>query len=140
MNLNKFETKLNTDDFIKDDVRKLLNYAFQLKTRLEDREERLDLIREQRDIIKEIAEENKWYDKSISIIFEIDNNKQIQKEDYINKPVIKDNKVIGVITEVFMKSEKIVIRAEIWDKHITINSMEYNLNDKWNCSGINIEM
>ena len=54
MNLNKFETKLNTDDFTKDDVRNLLNFAFQLKAKLENREERLKLIREQRDIIKEI--------------------------------------------------------------------------------------
>ncbi|MGL4571746.1 MAG: hypothetical protein ACRCVJ_11855 [Clostridium sp.] len=30
MNLNKFETKLNTDNYMKDDVRELLNYAFKL--------------------------------------------------------------------------------------------------------------
>lgn len=118
----------------------LLKENKELKERLESREKYLELISEQRDIIKEIAEENKWYDKSISIIFEIDNIRQIQKDDFINKPITKDNKVIGVITEVFMKNEKVVIRAEIWDKYISINSMEYNLNDKWNCSGINIEM
>jgi hypothetical protein len=59
MNLNNFETKLNTNTYTKDDVRDLLNYTFKLKARLEDREERLDLIREQRDITTEVAEENK---------------------------------------------------------------------------------
>ena len=53
-------------------------------------------------------------------------------------------KTAHVINERFceqtMKNEKVVIRAEIWDKYISINSMEYNLNDKWNCSGINIEI
>ena len=118
----------------------LLKENNELKERLKSREKYLELTREQRDIIQEIAEKNKWYDKSISIIFEIDNIKQIQKDDYINKPITKDNKVIGVITEVFMKNEKVVVRAEIWDKYISINSMEYSLNDKWNCSGINIGM
>lgn len=31
MNLNNFETKLNTDNYTKDDVRRLLNYSFRLK-------------------------------------------------------------------------------------------------------------
>lgn len=57
MNLNNFEIKLNTDTYIKDDVRELLNYTFELKARLENREERLELIREQRDILKENKEE-----------------------------------------------------------------------------------
>jgi len=123
-----------------DSYLELLKMNQDLQERLESREIYLALTSEQRDIAKEIAEKNKWYDKSISIIFEVDNIKQIQKDDYINKPITKDNKVIGVITEVFMKNEKVVIRAEIWDKYISINSMEYNLNDKWNCSGINIEI
>ena len=118
----------------------LLKENNELKERLKSREKYLELIREQRDIVKEIAEKNKWNDKSISIIFEIDNKKQIHKDDYINKPIIKDNKVIGVIKEVFMKNDKVVVRAEIWDKYVCFNSMEYNLNEKWNCSGINIGM
>lgn len=36
MNLNKFETKLNIDNYTKDDVRELLNYTFKLKEKNEE--------------------------------------------------------------------------------------------------------
>lgn len=61
MNLNKFETKLNIDNYTKDDVRELLNYAFKLKEKNEN-------------IMEEIARKNKergweyvskWNDRKI---------------------------------------------------------------------------
>ena len=48
MDLNQFETKLNTDKYTKNDIRKLLNYAFKLKAKLE----RLELDIEQNTLEK----------------------------------------------------------------------------------------
>ncbi len=41
MDLNKFETKLNTDKLTKDDIRNLLDYTFKLK---EENEEMVELL------------------------------------------------------------------------------------------------
>lgn len=72
--------------------------------------------------------------------FELKNN-NIKRENYINKPVIKDETAIGIITNAIEKGNgKIIIKAIIWDNFININVGKYKVNDICNCAEINISI
>lgn len=72
--------------------------------------------------------------------FEIDNDKNIIIADYINKPIVNNDKAIGVIINAVLKDQKLIIEAEIWDNFISTNVIKCNINDKWNCININFDL
>ena len=74
------------------------------------------------------------------IKFELENN-HIKRENYVNKPIVRDEIAIGIITNAIEKGNKrFVIEAVIWDNFININVGKYKVNDKYNCSEINISI
>lgn len=74
------------------------------------------------------------------IEFELENN-HIKRENYVNKPIVRDEIAIGIITNAIEKGNKrVVIKAVIWDNFININVGDYKIDGLWNCAEINISI
>lgn len=74
------------------------------------------------------------------IRFEINKDKNISINDYINKPIINNDKAIGIIINATEKENKIIIESEVWDKFIDINIRKNDINNKVDCAGVNIDL
>ena len=63
---------------------------------------------------------------------------QIEAESYINKPIIKDNIPIGIITKSKKSDLGIEIEGQIWDKYISSFVEFTDDEDKRVCNSMSI--
>lgn len=74
------------------------------------------------------------------IRFEIDNDENIQVSDYLYKPITNDNKAIGIIINAIQKEDKVIIEAEIFNNFVDVNIQRSNVNNKVNCTNIDLNL
>lgn len=72
--------------------------------------------------------------------FEVDRDKNISINDYINKPIINNDKAIGIMINAIEKDNKIIVEGEIWNNFIDINTNTVSENDVNSLIGIDIDL
>jgi hypothetical protein len=58
----------------------------------------------------------------IKFTIEKENRIKIPTESYIGKPIISNERPIGVITSAIEDDDNIIIEAEIWDRFVNIKN------------------
>lgn len=75
----------------------------------------------------------------MKIEFTLRNEYDILEEDFINKPILKDDKPIGTIIKATKENENIKIEGLLFDKFIKAYlEVTMNNNGTFNCSGIEL--